>query len=296
LIFVFTASLQTRSQGCNDAGICTFGDFQFEVPEQHSISQTEVSYIFGLGEQQVLINTLQLDQSFRILSDKAGIFVRLPFTYVYGNLGQTIGIGDVTVGLEMVLLDKKETRITMSAGSKLPPNDANFTVDGKGLPMAYQTSLGTYDLLVGSRLDIQKWRIGLGYQKPFGSNKNTFAHAEWEDNEQAQEYFESYHLDRGDDLLLRVDRYFETKKGEIIQAGLMSVYRLREDIIILDGEKQSLDQSSGLTLNAILATRFPLKNNGSLNILAAAPIITREYRADGLTRTFVLSVVYSLAY
>ena len=179
-------------------------------------------------------------------------------------------------------------------GGKLPPNRANIEKDGKGLPMAYQTSLGTYDLILGINLAFDKWRIGAGYQKPFGSNGNTFLHEYWENNEDALEYWESNKLNRGDDAMLRVDRYFIVREKNTLFAGLLAVYRLQKDRIEVINKDIRLEGSNGLTLNASLGYNIALQNHGSLRFLLAAPIITRKVRADGLTRTAIFSLTYVL--
>jgi len=294
LLFTLSGVRSINAQGCNDAGLCTFGEFGTIPTEQPARFSTEVSYIFGLGEKQNLINTLQLDQRFYIFKNKGQIFLRLPFTYVYGKLGQTAGIGDVGVGLDLTLYQKEDFKISAMAGAKLPPNNANITQDGRGLPMAYQTSLGTYDLLLGLNFDIKKWRIGAGYQKPFGENGNTFLHQTWEDNAYAQEYWESYHLKRGDDATLRVDRSFSIREKNSLFAGLLVVYRLQKDQITKDGQQISLEGSDGMTLNANIGYQVACDNGGALRFLLAAPIITRHVRADGLTRTAIFSLTYTL--
>lgn len=287
-------SQNSLSQGCNDAGLCTFGEFGTVPTAQERRSSTEVSYIFGLGEKENLINTVQLDQRFSIFKNKGQVFLRLPFTYVYGKLGHTAGLGDVGIGLELTLYKKEDFRISAMAGAKIPPNNANISQDDRGLPMAYQTSLGTYDLLLGANFDIEKWRIGAGYQKPFGANGNTFLHEYWEDNEDALKYWESNHLKRGDDFMLRLDRHFTIKEKNSILSGLLAVYRIQKDRIEKDGEELALEGSDGITINASLGYNILLQNSGTLRLLIAAPIITRHVRADGLTRTAVFSMTYMI--
>lgn len=293
LFIAISLTAETYSQGCNDAGLCTFGEFGNIPSEDKKQITTEISYIFGLGEQQSLVSTIQLDQGFFVFKGRGQVFIRLPFSYVYGKLGQTAGLGDMSAGLDYRVYQKDQLAISVMAGGRIPPYDANKSDDGRGLPMVYQTSLGTYDLILGAAFDIEKWRIGLGYQKPFGSNNNTFLHEFWEDDEDALEYFESYHLDRGDDLMLRLDKYFFVRNKNILTAGLLGVYRLQKDRILKDDEKISLEKSSGITLNASLAYTISLEDKGALRFLLAAPLITREHRADGLTRTLVFSLTYS---
>jgi hypothetical protein len=293
-LFFFAVSGKLNSQGCNDAGLCTFGEFGTVLTEQEKRFSTGISYIFGLGEKQNLINTIQLDQRYSVFKNKGQVFLRFPFTYIYGDIGQTAGLGDVTLGIDLTVYQKEDMKFSAMAGGKIPSNEANISRDNKGLPMAYQTSLGTYDLILGINFDIKKWRIGTGYQKPFGANGNTFLHEYWEDNEDALEYWESNHLVRGDDIMLRVDRYFTIKEKNSLFAGLLAVYRIQKDRIVKDGEVIALEGSDGVTLNASLGYNIFLQNNSSLRLVLAAPIITRHVRADGLTRTFVFSLTYTI--
>ncbi len=281
------------AQGCNDAGICTFGEDLNIFEEMGPEYRADITYIFGLGENENLVNTLQLDQSFRILKGKGSISVRLPFTYVYGVLGQTAGLGDLTAVFDYRIFQKDETGITLSGGTKIPSDKAGKSIDGKGLPMAYQSSLGTYDLLAGGAVTYRKWRFSAAYQKPLNHNENSFLHEYWEDDPDAMEYFESNQLRRGDDALIRVDRDFTVRERSKLKATLMAIYRVQEDRIVRDDEWVSLDGSDGITLNAALGYTLAGKSGGSWNFLIAAPIVTREYRSDGLTRTFVLSIAHS---
>jgi hypothetical protein len=297
ILISWTAFPAAYSQGCNDAGICTFGEFDgVNNPHTGKGIKTEISYIFGLGENNNLVNTIQLDQRFDIFNGKGSVFFRLPFTYVYGTLGQTSGLGDVTAGLDYAVYQKEKVMVSLTAGAKLPSNDANKSSDGKGLPMAYQVSLGTYDLLAGAGITLQTWRIGLAYQKPFGANGNAFLYDFWEGEDEALEYFESNELKRGDDVMLRLDKDFTLKNNSSLQASVLAVYRIQKDQIVKNDIPVDLEDSNGLTLNLSVAYNIPLKNQDNVRLLLAAPVITREIRADGLTRTFVFSLAYSFHY
>jgi hypothetical protein len=280
------------TQGCNDAGLCTFSEFGTSSGNRIERIQNEFTYSFGLGEQQTLVQTIQLDQKITLFDNRFQINLRVPFQYVYGNLAETYGIGDISLGLNYFIPVKRKHRISVFLGSKLPVNDANKTTDGKGLPMVYQTSLGTYDLMGGVNLILGKWHFGLGYQQPFGANENTFSYSEWEENNDALKYFESAYLDRGADLIFRADRYFRFSKNSL-KTGLIAIYRVEKDEIFIDGQNVYPEGSNGLTLNLNLEYLVSLKNNDNIRISAAAPLITREYRTDGLTRTFVIAFTYA---
>ena len=288
--------LQTGAftQGCNDAGLCTMGDFGFNGKSNSQKYKSELSYYFGLGEKQTLVNTIQLDQKISVFDDKGQIVLRLPFHYIFGKLDQTYGIGDVSLGLNYNYLQEKDLVASFFVGGKFPTNDANKTKDGKGLPMVYQTSLGTYDLMLGLNLIYKKWNLGLGYQKPFGRNENTYLRSDWTSENDANNYYESYNLKRGDDLLLRINRIYVSKnKKTLYNTSLFSLYRLQKDQIKKNGQDVSLDNSDGLTLNANIGlTRF-LENNDRISFSLSAPLITKEVRPDGLTRTLIFSITYA---
>jgi hypothetical protein len=292
LLSLIMSGFKAYPQGCNDAGLCSMGDLDGQGLTSKNKYNTQLSYLFGLGEKQTLINTIQFEQRFMFWENRGQIFLQLPIHYIYGNLGQTYGIGDVSLGFNYTYLKKKELSASFMIAVKLPPNDANKTIDDKGAPMVYQTSLGTYDLALGANFFYRKWQLGLGYLKPLGSNKNYFDHAEWPDNSDALEYAQMRDLARGDDGMLRLNRFFYTKKNRY-NVGLLALYRLQKDKITQNGERLALENSDGLTLNLNLGYQKVLKNKDAITLSFAAPIITREVRVDGLTRTFIVMFTYA---
>lgn len=280
------------SQGCNDAGLCSMGDLDGQGLNMNNGYNTRLTYIFRLGEKESLINTIQFEQGFSILQNRGKIFVQLPFTYVYGNLGQSYGVGDISLGFNYTYLRKKDLGGSFLIAAKLPPNASNQTIDDKGAPMVYQTSLGTYSLALGANFFYKKWQLGMGYLKPFGSNSNYFYYSEWPDNEDALEYTQMQDLARGDDAMLRLNRFFYTKKSRY-NVGLLALYRVQKDIITQENERIALDNSNGLTLNINLGYQKVLKNEDAITLSLAAPLITRKVRVDGLTSTFVVMFTYA---
>lgn len=255
---------------------------------------TSLSYNFGLGEKQSLVNTVQFDQKINIFKNKGQIIIGLPFHYIYGDLDQTYGLGDLSLGLNYNYHQTHELRASFLVGGKLPTNDANKSKDGKGLPMVYQTSLGTYDLMLATNIIYKKWNFGLGYQKPFGENNNSYLRSDWTSKDDANNYFESNQLKRGDDLVLRIDRFFSSKsKKSVYSTSLVNNYRLQEDQVMKNGQYVSLDDSDGITINLSLGLTRHLQNSDKISFNIAAPLVTRQVRSDGLTRTFTISIKYA---
>ena len=294
LFLIVLAGASGYSQGCNDAGLCSMGDLDGKGLSAENLYNTQLSYSFSLGEKQSLINTLQLEQRFRLLKERGEVFLQLPFHYVYGNLGQTYGPGDISLGFNYTFLQKDELAGSFLIAARVPTNDATKMIDGKGAPMVYQTSLGTYDIALGANLFYDKWQFSLGYLKPLGSNINYFDPDEWTDDEDAAEYQEMSDLARGDDAMLRATRFFNTEKNRF-NVGLLALYRLQKDKVTIDGERTALDDSDGFTLNINLGWQKILENKDALTLTLAAPLITREVRVDGLTRTFVVMLTYAFS-
>ena len=294
-IFLFSFLITGQSifsQGCNDAGLCSMGDLDGQGLTRGNKYQTQLSYFFALGEKESLINTIQFEQRFMFLKDRAQLFLQLPFTYVYGNLGQTYGVGDISIGFNYTYVRKKDFTASFLLAAKLPPNDANKTIDDKGAPMVYQSSLGVYSYALGANFFYKKWQLGMGYLKPLGSNRNYFYHSEWPENEDALEYTQMHDLARGDDGMLRLSRFFYTKKNRY-NVGLLALYRIQKDIISQGDDRIALDGSEGLTLNINFGYQKVLKNEDAITVTVAAPIITRKVRVDGLTSTFVIMFTYA---
>lgn len=290
--FLFIGS-HSWSQGCNDAGLCSLGDLDGQGLTRGNKYDTQLSYFFSLGEKQALINTVQFEQRFRFFENKGQLFIQLPFHYIAGDLGQTYGIGDISLGFNYTYLRKKDLSASFLLAAKLPPNDANKTIDGKGAPMVYQTSLGVYSLALGANVFYGKWQLGAGYLKAFGSNDNYFNHEDWPGNDHAEEYTDMKDLKRGDDAMLRVSRFFFTKKNRF-NAGLLALYRVQKDQITkMNEEVVALDNSDGLTLNINLGWQKVLKNKDAITLTVAAPLITKEVRVDGLTKTFIFMFTYA---
>ncbi len=295
LVIIFSALLfEAHSQGCNDAGLCTTGNFGNSHSLQKERYTTELSYIFGLGEAQTILQTFQFDQRMMLMQGKIQFLLRVPFVYVHGNLANTAGLGDVTIGFNGILHKDNNYHISALVAGKIPSNGSNLSRKGKSLPMVYQTSLGTYDVMAGINLQHSSWLWGLGFQYPFGSNQNGFLYNDWADNDLAQEYWESAGLKRGPDLVFRADKMLLLRNNNNLQPGLTVIFRIQKDKINVNGEDIEVNGSDGITINANLSYNINFENNASLKLLAAAPIITKEVRPDGLTRSFVLSVIYTL--
>jgi len=289
IIIVCSLPFLSKSQGCSDAGLCTIAGLDSSYGEGGTQTSAKFSTIFGLGEQNVFHITTQFEIIIPTFKNQL-VQIKMPYNFTFGNLGNISGLGDLSLSINQKVYSIKDVRINFVAGFKIPSGDANKTKDGFPLPMAYQPSLGTYDIILGISTNYQSWHMSFGYQHSFGHNLNEFEHR-YDNLANFNDYNESYHLLRADDIMLRVEKAFNINSYKLL-FGVLPIYHLWEDKI-KDGQKVA--GSSGLTLNLNAAAEKKFKNDMLMNIILAAPIIDREVRPDGLTRSFVVVVSFSKA-
>lgn len=299
-IFVFNIST-LKSQGCSDAGICAMGALNQEGHKDSlKTNSAKVVFSYGIGEEGAII--LQTIPEINIgLFPNNSIQLRLPYMFINGNLGNNNGIGDFTLSITQSLMKSEIIKLNVTVGTKIAtgfsndflPAD-NFLFENLPLPMPYQTSLATNDLVLGASLDYMQWNFGVGYQHVLkNKNKNGFLRSKWQGNTDAQKYFESNLLDRGNDVLIRTERSFNIKKFSCT-AGLLGIIRLQKDIITNNkNERTDVEGSNGLTLNVTGSVHYNFSNQAGFNISFGSPIIVRKVRPDGLTRSLVLNASFN---
>ena len=289
LIFTFLYSNKVNSQGCSDAGACSIGSMDEEHTHETAPKKIRLSYgqSIAWGEKFVFVSQTSITLEHRVLKNTSYV-VRVPFIFTSGNLGNSSGVGDVLVSVIQEVYKNENSQLGFLGGVKLKTNNANLSFADNPLPMVYQTSLGTYDIIVGGQYLWKTWDFYLAYQHPFGRNENEYLNNPLETDED-KIYYESAYLKRGDDLAFRLQKTFDIKKEQKLIPGLMAIYRLQKSEIRKADQNVILDGSNGLTLNIYLTYVKKLKGNGIIYITGAAPIIARDYRADGLTRNFVLN-------
>lgn len=288
--FVLLFSLFLSGQGCSDAGACSVQTFDFEDNTIGSKQKVLLNFeqTVGLGEKFVFISQSTLGVQYSLTSG-TGFELRIPFIFTYGNIGQTSGVGDIILSATQDFIHDKNFQLTAILGGRFKTNSSNLSADDLPLPMAYQTSLGTNDIIIGAQYSREKWNLYMAYQHPFGRNENEYLVPENE-TDPAKQYFESAYLKRGDDLYVRTQYLLGLKKNNDLKFNLLGIYRIQESEILVDDEPLLLDGSSGLTVNMGVTYSKQIKNDRELSLILAFPVIDSNYRADGLTRNIVLGI------
>lgn len=295
------------SQGCSDAGFCTMGAMKPDQPFNKKIPiqlrSMEVSFYRGTTTLSPIVYVATIDASFGILDQKTTFQVKLPYQSVKGNFGSTASISDISLCLTRNIFSSDKFDINVSVGGKIPTNDSdiktNFKDADRSLPMYYQTSLGTYDLIAGVSVINRKWLLATGIQYPLNKNKNSFTWGQWDPPvyEGGRDYVLGYdpcfELKRGTDVMLRLERNFRLSRinGSL---GVLPIFRITKDEILNVNtlERVKLDGTLGMALSAIATVGYSFNVKSGVRLLYGKKITQRDVNPDGLTRRIVTTISY----
>ncbi|MEQ6119220.1 hypothetical protein [Reichenbachiella sp. MALMAid0571] len=297
LLLTFTSGT-INAQGCSDAGFCTMGalkpDQGYSKRLSVQIRSIELSQYIGLTHFKDVIFNYTADVNIGI-GDKTTIQVKVPYVYVEGVLKNTNGIGDLSLGLAQNLVSNERYQINLTLGTKLPIGNSNLALDGKPLPMYYQTGLGTYDVIAGISLISKGWMVATGYQQSLNRNDNDFWWSDWEGHPMeatVRAYKQSRSLNRGKDIMFRVERNFRFSNFNF-NIGLLPIYRLTKDTNISRGGIESkIDGSDGLALTLLVGGGYQFSVKSGIKIMNGFRLVKRHFNPDGLSREFVSNIGY----
>lgn len=291
------AGTKSIAQGCSDAGVCTVGIMSgenFSEEEQKKV-RIGLGYNIGQGDDGTKVNTILLEGNINV-SKKLFVQFKIPYLMVDGNLGKTNGLGDISLSVNGILKQSGKHRFEGFAGFRIGTGKADLQENGMPLPMVYQTSLGTTDLLLGAKWFYRGWSASLGYQQPLiQNNKNQFLYSAWEGNPDAEKYDQTRELKRKSDIVARVEKAFFIH-DLTITIGLVPIYHLQNDSYKNENDEEiTIDGSQGLTLNFSGSVNYKFSPLFSANIFYGSPFVTRDAQPEGLGRKYVagLGVYFS---
>jgi len=265
----------------------------------------EVSFYRGTTTLTPIIYVATVDMNFS-LNRKTTFQIKIPFQHVEGRLAKTSSLSDLSLCFTRNIYASDKFDLNWSVGGKIPSNRSDFfTADGNKLPMYYQTSLGTWDIISGISLINRRWLIATGIQIPLNQNNNQFDWHRWDANNPnpdpdelayVQKYPNSTYLRRGTDVMLRVERNFRLSRFNF-SLGLLSIYRITADRVTnFKGERTSFDlkghEAIGLAMSWITTAGYSFNVRSGIKLLVGHKIMQREYSPDGLTRELVTSFTY----
>jgi hypothetical protein len=300
LICFLSSSYSLMAQGCSDAGFCTMGAMKPDQPFNKKVAlklrTVELNFYRGTTNLTPIIYVATADMSFS-LNSKNSIQVKLPFQAITGQLANTSGMGDVSLCYTRNIFTSDQFDLNLSLGGKIRSNDSDKLSDeGFPLPMYYQTSLGTYDFISGLSVINRKWLLATGIQIPLNQNNNQFLWEAWDASDEDQAYLLKYpqakELQRGIDVMVRVERNFRFSRLNFT-TGLLPIYRIKQDEITgPTGSRVKPDGAIGLAMSAIFTTGYSFNAQSGIKLLLGRKLVQRERNPDGLTREFVSSFTY----
>jgi len=309
VIFLWSFSITAYSQGCSDAGFCTMGAMKPDQAYSNKINfklrSIEFSQYRGITTASPLVYVANLDVSVG-MTEKTGFQVKLPYQWTTGRLGQAAGIGDISLSVthNIKKFDKFELNATL--GMKIPSNNSDLKSQGRMrplseglvLPMYYQISLGSWDIVAGASIINQKWLFAIGYQNALTANNNTFKQAEWAppvypSEDYIAKYTEATKLKRGSDIMLRVERNFRFTRYSF-NIGLLPIYRITHDQILDESTNEyvKLDKTTGLALSVVGGLSYNFNINNALKFTYGQKLRWRKVNPDGLTRRSLVIIAY----
>lgn len=283
-----------QAQGCSDAGICKI-DILKPDPENALVkhdNKVDAGLSIGVADYGITVIGGSVGYS-RKFGEQWSVDTKMTFLSQRGNDISVVGMGDIFANINYHVSQK----ISVTAGTKIPLMKADRALDGLPLPMDYQSSLGTLDVLAGIRYTTEKWQWALALQLPLQQNENAFFSSLYDTLSPLNEIQTTNAFTRQSDIMLHVSRTFELSDKVTFMPGLLPIYHIAEDMYTgMDGIEYAIKGSDGLTLNATVYVDLKLSDSGNLEFDLGFPLIVREARPDGLTRGFVFGASYSYTF
>ncbi len=300
---ILCLGLELLSQGCSDAGFCTMGamkpDQTFSRRVNFKLRSFELSFYRGTSTLSPVIYSMTADLNFG-LSDKLGLQIKMPYQWVTGRFANTEGVGDISLSLTQNLVRNRQYDVNFTLGAKIPTNNSTLTAEnGLQLPMYYQTSLGSYDIIAGLSFLTSKWLIAFGYQQALTANENAFRYGEWVgfgDREYLSSYDVGVGLRRGSDIMLRVERSVRFINWAV-SFGMLPIYRITPDKGIIQTREDAGEiKTTGLALSYLTGVTYHINTTSSVKMLYGYKLLDRKTNPDGLTRDDVFTFGYLMRF
>ena len=153
---------KTFSQGCSDAGFCSVsgikpGTFDTLTGDKNNLT---IGGSLAKADHDISIIGNYLEYSRRI-TGKFSVHSKITSIRQDGNDISNFNLSDIYFTSNFLLNNYTK----LIAGIKIPLSNANKIKDDYSLPMDYQSSLGTFDLILGLNFQVKKFQLAVGYEQ-----------------------------------------------------------------------------------------------------------------------------------
>jgi hypothetical protein len=290
-----------NAQGCSDAGVCTLHSIKNNAeghePKDGKKNDLSFGFAYGIGERSTNNYTGYLEYT-RSINQRTSVTGKLGYSFINGELANTNGLTDFFLSLNHAFDVNKKWQKSFVVGLKLPFDGADIVENGIHLPMPYQTSLGTTDLVLAINYNRKSFGATLALQQPLKAiNENKFLPGDYPDEPLTLNYWPTNEFERKADVVGRVSYSVKTGEHLSIRPSLLGIYHLANDSYVDDAKnRRPLYNSLGLTLNGNVFIDYRLKNGSGFELSIGTPFIVRDQRPDGLTRSFVAGLEYQFSF
>ena len=233
-LIVLSSQIQSYSQGCSDAGFCTLEANSSATLNEDNINSVLGSFTVGLsygsGEYDIDVISPYVRYKHHI-SSRVKLEAKLTSVYHKGNGISSSGLSDI-----FVYSTHEFEKASYSIGLKVPLNKGNekwyndSTELYYPLPLNYQTSLGTYDLLLGTDFLVKKVHISLALQQPISQNENAFIAGEQGQNSTFKDFQTTTGFSRKGDILTRFSYPIRLSENKLnFSPAMLFIYHLGKD-------------------------------------------------------------------
>jgi hypothetical protein len=298
---LIVSEISVNAQGCSDAGVCSIHAIKNSAEAHESkdgkSNDLSIGFGYGIGERSTNNYTGYLEYT-RSFSSRTSLTGKLSYNAISGELANTSGLGDLFLSINHAFDIKKKWQKSFVVGVKLPFDGADIIKNGIHLPMPYQTSLGTVDLVLGLNYTRKAFGATLALQQPIKArNENKFLPGDYPSQPLTLKYWPTNEFERKGDIVGRVSYNFKTGNQFSIRPSLLGIYHLGNDSYVDNNEnRRPVYNSTGLTLNGNVFFDYRLKNGTGFELSLGTPFVVRDQRPDGLTRKFVATLEYQFSF
>lgn len=291
-IITLLGSFSIYAQGCSDAGFCSVGN-TFTDELTSTKNQLDFGAIIGGGEANIFYFSPYLSYT-RNITESFSMNAKVTYSQADGDFGTRGQFGDAFLTGNYTFKEKNAKMWSTLLGFKFPFTSSNAKINDVSLPLDYQASLGTFDLIAGLGLNYKKWFFNTAIQIPiFNNNKNSY----FNEYSPSNDFVSTNLFERKPDVLFRTTYTITSNKKITFKPNLLFIYHLGEDSYEnIFGNRSTIKNSDGLTLNGNLITSYEISSTKRIELSLATPFVIREERPDGLTRSFTAGLIYKYAF
>lgn len=294
---VFLLLLQSNhliAQGCSDAGFCTVSSFKpnnnDSIKTYHN--QIKTGIFFGKADNSISVFGNYVEYN-RQINNKFDIDAKLTTLAQSGNDVSTFGLSDLFLNANY----KANEKLKFTLGTKIPLSGAGNSKDNMPLPMDYQSSLGTLDLIVGVGYEIKKIQLVAALQQPLTQNDNRFLVSQYPASSPFRGFLSTNKFQRSGDVLLRVSYPLNINSKLRLTPSILPIYHLKNDRFTNQNNVElEINNSKGLTLNGNVYLDYEINRRNGLQLNVGVPFVVRTARPDGLTRSFIANLEYTVKF